>query len=191
MMSLQTSTHSSQMNTVGPAISLRTSFWSLLQKEQRRTSVSPFFFIYAVLAKGYSPFPPADHMIHNTIFLGLGGIHDEVPVRVRGDLVHRLLRVEGQDLVDPVLDPQDLLGLDGDVRGLALGAAPGLVDQDPGVGQGETLAGGPRRQQHRAERSRLPDADRLDVGTHQLHRVIDGHAGGGDAARAWPSMTRC
>src|SRR5262245_65652336 len=43
MMSLQTSTHSSQMNTVGPAISLRTSFWSLLQNEQRRISVSPFF----------------------------------------------------------------------------------------------------------------------------------------------------
>ena len=44
MMSLQTSTHSSQMKTVGPAISLRTSFWSLLQNEQRRTSDSPFFF---------------------------------------------------------------------------------------------------------------------------------------------------
>jgi hypothetical protein len=29
---------------VGPAISLRTSFWSLLQNEQRRTSPSPFFF---------------------------------------------------------------------------------------------------------------------------------------------------
>src|SRR2546426_11538439 len=44
MMSLQTATHSSQMKTVGPAISLRTSFWSLLQKEHRRTSVSPAFF---------------------------------------------------------------------------------------------------------------------------------------------------
>src|SRR5215216_4615890 len=43
MMSLQTSTHSSQMKTVGPAMSFRTSFWSLLQKEHRRTSVSPFF----------------------------------------------------------------------------------------------------------------------------------------------------
>jgi hypothetical protein len=42
-MSLQTSTHSSQMKTVGPAISLRTSFWSLLQNEQRSISVSPFF----------------------------------------------------------------------------------------------------------------------------------------------------
>ena len=34
MMSLQSSTHSSQMNTEGPAISLRTSCWLLPQKEQ-------------------------------------------------------------------------------------------------------------------------------------------------------------
>ena len=45
MMSLQTSTHSSQMKTVGPAISLRTSFWSLLQNEQLQdlAAVSPLF----------------------------------------------------------------------------------------------------------------------------------------------------
>src|SRR5215471_18224313 len=34
MMSLQSSTHSSQTNTDGPAISLRTSCWLLPQKEQ-------------------------------------------------------------------------------------------------------------------------------------------------------------
>src|SRR5690606_31217121 len=34
MMSMHSSTHSSQMNTVGPAISLRTSCWLLPQKEQ-------------------------------------------------------------------------------------------------------------------------------------------------------------
>src|SRR5579862_3305924 len=45
MMSLQTSTHSSQMKTVGPAMSFRTSFWSLLQNEQRSTSPSPDFFV--------------------------------------------------------------------------------------------------------------------------------------------------
>src|ERR1700741_2917235 len=49
MMSLQTSTHSSQMKTVGPAISLRTSFWSLLQNEQRRISGSPFFLTICAL----------------------------------------------------------------------------------------------------------------------------------------------
>ena len=31
---MHSSTHSSQMNTVGPAISLRTSCWLLPQKEQ-------------------------------------------------------------------------------------------------------------------------------------------------------------
>src|SRR5436190_12871006 len=34
MMSMQSSTHSSQMNTVGPAISLRTSCWLFPQNEQ-------------------------------------------------------------------------------------------------------------------------------------------------------------
>src|SRR5476649_2163924 len=34
MMSMHNSTHSSQMNTVGPAINLRTSCWLLPQKEQ-------------------------------------------------------------------------------------------------------------------------------------------------------------
>ena len=43
MMSLQTSTHSSQMKTVGPAMSFRTSFWSLLQKEQRSVSLLAAF----------------------------------------------------------------------------------------------------------------------------------------------------
>src|SRR4029453_11603355 len=66
MMSLQTSTHSSQMNTVGPAMSLRTSFWSLLQNEQRRISPSPVFLTMVVNQKlpanSYqlpAPSPPA------------------------------------------------------------------------------------------------------------------------------------
>src|SRR6478736_833452 len=36
MMSMHNSTHSSQMNTVGPAMSLRTSCWLLPQNEQYR-----------------------------------------------------------------------------------------------------------------------------------------------------------
>src|SRR5207253_11172240 len=96
MMSLQTSTHSSQMKTVGPAISLRTSFWSLLQNEHRRTSDSPPFFMCLALS-------PADHLVHDTILLGLGCIHDEVAVGVVRELLHGLLRVEGQDMVQAVL----------------------------------------------------------------------------------------
>src|SRR5512141_2343098 len=133
MMSLQTSTHSSQMKTVGPAISLRTSFWSLLQNEQRRTSPSaPAFLVVDNLA-----LPPGDHVVHDAVLLRLVRFHDEVAIGVGDDPLERLLRVAGQDLVEPVLDPQDLLRLDGDVGGLALGSAPGLVDQDARVGQGE------------------------------------------------------
>src|SRR6516165_951347 len=39
MMSMQSSTHSSQMKTVGPAISLRTSRWLLPQNEQYNVSL--------------------------------------------------------------------------------------------------------------------------------------------------------
>src|SRR5688500_1244925 len=73
MMSLQTSTHSSQMKTVGPAMSLRTSFWSLLQNEHLRTSDSPPFFICLdcasslVLPRSISPLAAADHVVHDTI----------------------------------------------------------------------------------------------------------------------------
>src|SRR4051794_33764083 len=72
MMSLQTSTHSSQMNTVGPAMSFRTSFWSLLQNEQRRTSASPdFFTIFSLtcgehyVGRGLQP-AKADLKVHPT-----------------------------------------------------------------------------------------------------------------------------
>src|SRR5690606_7238459 len=46
MMSLHNSMHSSQMNTDGPAISLRTSCWLLPQKEQYNSfSLDPFLSV--------------------------------------------------------------------------------------------------------------------------------------------------
>ena len=41
MISMQSSTHSSQMNTVGPAISFLTSCWLFPQKEQNSVPLSP------------------------------------------------------------------------------------------------------------------------------------------------------
>ena len=51
MMSLQSSMHSSQMNTDGPAMSFFTSCWLLPQKEQYRTfsPEAPFFSAMSVL----------------------------------------------------------------------------------------------------------------------------------------------
>src|SRR6185436_12980523 len=125
MMSLQTSTHSSQMNTVGPAISLRTSFWSLLQNEQRRISPSPVFLTMVVnpeassyqlpAARDVSPdwleagswkleasCPLTNNVINNTVFLALVGSHDVVPLRIVLDTLERLARVLSQDLVQPL-----------------------------------------------------------------------------------------
>src|SRR5262249_30940608 len=47
MMSMHSSTHSSQMNTVGPAMSFRTSCWLLPQNEQRSGFlVSPLLTLF-------------------------------------------------------------------------------------------------------------------------------------------------
>jgi hypothetical protein len=51
MMSMQSSTHSSQMKTVGPAISFLTSCWDLPQNEQYKV----FFESLALLMAGSSP----------------------------------------------------------------------------------------------------------------------------------------
>src|SRR5215471_9477454 len=49
MMSMQSSTHSSQMKTVGPAMSLRTSCWLLPQKEQYKVFLeSPLVDLFIV-----------------------------------------------------------------------------------------------------------------------------------------------
>src|SRR5580704_14223587 len=116
MMSLHTSTHSSQMNTVGPAISLRTSFWSLLQKEHRRTSASPPFFTIGTL-----PAPPASavqlslgplpyDIVNDTVFLALVGRHDVIALRVVLDAFDRLSGMVHEDFVDSLAHAQDFPG---------------------------------------------------------------------------------
>src|SRR5262245_1592720 len=111
MMSLQTSTHSSQMKTVGPAMSFRTSFWSLLQNEQRRTSVSPVFFIgnaYPFARRNLGPL--SDDIVNNTVFLALVGGHDVVALSVVLDTLFRLAGVVYQDGVDALAHTEDFPG---------------------------------------------------------------------------------
>src|SRR3954466_4159010 len=79
MMSLQSSMHSSQMNTEGPAMSFRTSCWLLPQKEQYR-SLSPG--VFSAIQRppvngGRSPFlgwgPALQHLVDQAVidcFLG-------------------------------------------------------------------------------------------------------------------------
>src|SRR4026209_378889 len=107
MMSLQTSTHSSQMKTVGPAISLRTSFWSLLQNEQRRTSPSVAFLV-VVMAACLSLLPAGDHVVDDAVRLRLLRVHDEVAVGVGRDALERLHGVARQGLGGAALGGEGL-----------------------------------------------------------------------------------
>src|SRR6185503_4047820 len=58
MMSMQSSTHSSQMNTVGPAMSLRTSCWLFPQNEQYRVlGVACANLTHSCLRPPFDPLP--------------------------------------------------------------------------------------------------------------------------------------
>jgi hypothetical protein len=85
--------------------------------------------------------------------------------------------VLGDALGHEPLDVRELLGLDGDVGGLALEPARGLVHHDPGVGQRVALALGAGAQQELAHRGGEAHADGGHVGADEVHRVVDGHAG--------------
>src|SRR5919106_6932166 len=97
MMSLQSSMHSSQMYTVGPAMSLRTSFWLLPQNEHFSVPLpsrvramvaptpAPTLRVRHLgrqgdgLAHGLGRGFGGDHRVDDSIFPGLLGGHEKVP----------------------------------------------------------------------------------------------------------------
>ena len=79
----------------------------------------------------------------------------------------------GQDLIQALFDVQDMLGVDVDIRRLALGAAAGLMDHDVAVGQCKALALGARRQQEGAHAGRHPHANGGDIAANVLHRIVN------------------
>src|SRR2546430_17739519 len=97
MMSLQSSMHSSQMYTVGPAISLRTSFWLLPQNEHRRVPLPSRVRAIRSLLLGRQHERFADRarrrlgrddFVDDSIVLRLLGGHEKVAIGVTLDLVH-------------------------------------------------------------------------------------------------------
>src|SRR5271166_6627182 len=165
MISLHRSMHSSQMYTPGPAMSFLTCFWDFAQKlHLTRSPPSPNFATACPFPFRVAPgqtlgcadrreggsLPRGDDLVDQAVLDGLVRGHHEVAVRVLGDLVNLLPGVRGHHLVEQVAHPQDLAGLDLDVRRLPADAAPGLVQHDPRVRQREALALGARRELHRA-----------------------------------------
>src|SRR5262245_52565411 len=185
MMSLQTSPHSSQIKTVGPAISLRTSFWSLLQNEQRRISVSPFFLTMPYQGYVSMLHPFTDDVIDYPVILPLVRRHDVITLSVFLNALKSLPRVVHQDFVEPLAHAQNFPGMNIDVSRLSRQPLhQRLVDDDAGVGQREALALGAGGEQHGGHRRGLADADRLDVRLDELHRVVDREPGGNRSTRA-------
>src|SRR3954454_21146641 len=117
-----------------------------------------------------------DHPIDDAVVPGLFGGHEVVALGVVANLVVLLLRVLRDDVVEALADVDYLLGVDLDVRGLALEAGADLVDEDLRVGQRHAFALRPAGQQQRAHRHRDADADRLHVGLDEVHRVVDRQA---------------
>ena len=87
------------------------------------------------------------------------------------------------DLAHPLRHLEDLLRGDLDVGGRAAEPARALMDHHLGVGKDVTLPGGAAAEDHRAGRHRHPDRVRRDVRMHELHRVVDRHAGVRRSAR--------
>src|SRR3990170_3849429 len=197
MISLQRSMHSSQMYTPGPAMSFLTCFWLFPQKEHFSRSESPNFAMPPYLSSepsgrararpapgilrargcGCSKFrrhlSAGDDLVDDAVLDGLGGREDEVAVGVLRDALERLARVLRDQLIEEIAVPDHLAGLDLDVDGLTLRTAVRLVQEHPGVREGEPLTLGPGQQEHRRSRRRLPHADRRHVGLDVLHRVVD------------------
>src|SRR5690606_22645109 len=132
--------------------------------------------IVLAAAGRHRPFVLGEDLVDDAVRLGLFAVHVEVPVGVAGDGVQVLPGVLREEAVQPVPVPQDLAGVDLDVRGLALDAAPRLVDHDLAVGQGVPTALGARRQEERAHGCGQPHADGPHLGLDQPHGVVDGKA---------------
>src|SRR6056297_701050 len=126
-----------------------------------------------------------DHPVDDAIFEGLVGLHDEIAVGVGVDALDRLAGVIGEDLVDEVTHPHDLLGRQFEIGDLAVADLPTrLVQQDAAVRQRETLSLGAGGEQDSCCRGGLAEADGGDVVLDELHRVVDGEQRGDVATRA-------
>ena len=80
-----------------------------------------------------------NHLVDQAILSGLRGGHKEVAVGVFLNAIQGLTGALGKFLVEALFEEQDLIGLNTDIAGLALGTTQGLVNHDPRVLQAAAL----------------------------------------------------
>src|SRR5689334_64472 len=120
---------------------------------------------------------PLDDPAHQPVAERRFGAQPEVPVGVLLDALERLAGFAREDAIQPVAHAEDLARLDVDVAGRAAGAARGLMQQEPGVGQAESAL--PRRGDvdQRARARHPPRADHPGLGPDEADQIVDGVAG--------------
>ena len=123
-------------------------------------------------------------MIDQTIIPGFFGRHEPIAVRIFLQLFERLPGVLLIDLVELLLHADEFFRVDQDLGRGPFHPRQRLMDHDPAVRQGASLALGPGRQEQRAHAGTLADAVGRHVARDPLHRVVDRQPGGDAAARA-------
>src|SRR5579864_1064343 len=117
MISLQSSMHSSQMYTPGPATNFRTCSCVFPQNEHFRRSRSspnlnidpaPLWVYHLSATGGRDQLSWLDHVVDEAVILGFHRTHPEVPLRVALHALQRLCRMLGQHLVEDLPDRHEL-----------------------------------------------------------------------------------
>src|SRR5919106_3092314 len=163
-------------------MSFLTCLWLLPQKLQSSCSLASdaraivSFYLDSVSSARPGALAVLDDAVDDPVFLRFLRCHEVIPLHVLGDFLELLPCVLADDLLEPSLERDRLAGCDLDVGRLTLEAARHLVDQDLGVRQRHPLPCRATREDNRAHAHRDADADRLDVGLDELHRVVDGEA---------------
>src|SRR4029077_15558911 len=126
-----------------------------------------------------------DDQVDQAPVLRLFRRHEEVAFHRAFHVLDLPLAVLGVDARDLLALAKDLLGVDLDVRRLALDAlGERLVDEDLGVGQGHAHARVAARKKDRRAARGETRAQRGDLGTDVLHRVVYRQRRGERSARA-------
>ena len=89
----------------------------------------------------------------------------------------------GDAFLEELFGGGHLLSLNCNVGGVTTNAAKGLVHHDARMGECVALPGGTGAEEELAHRGAETHADCSDLGAHELHGVVDGHASGHRSTR--------
>src|SRR5690242_540481 len=120
---------------------------------------------------------PLDDPAHQPVPERRFGAQPEVPMGVFLDALERLAGLPREDAIQPVAHPENLPRLDVDVAGRTPGAARGLMQQEPRVGQAESALARRSDVDQRARARHPPGADHPGLGPNEADQIVDRVAG--------------